>query len=137
MTIQTKIQQPDLPSHRVFSVEALAEKAQDDAVFAACLDYVRAHAPGAVEGIFGPHSATWLVSRESALLLGGLRAIVLQIAHPAVAAGVNQSSTFRTDLLGRAQRTFTSTYQMIFGDLHTALIAATRLHNIHSRVLGQ
>jgi len=114
-----------------------AEKAHDDAVFAHCLAHVRAQACGDVEGIYGPQSTTWQIGRESVLLLGGLRALVLQLAHPAVAEGVNQSSTFRNDPMGRARRTFTSTYEVIFGDLNTAIRSGTRTHAIHHRVRGE
>ena len=41
-------------------------------------------------GLFGPESVTWRVNRESVLLLGGGRALLLQVAHPSVAAGVAQ-----------------------------------------------
>ena len=56
-------------------------------------------------GLFGPRSITWKINRESVLLLGGGRALLLQIAHPLVAAGVGAHSDFRTDPLGRLQRT--------------------------------
>src|SRR5436189_10963 len=39
-------------------------------------------------GLFGPDSVTWRVNREGVLLLGGGAAIILQLAHPLVAAGV-------------------------------------------------
>src|SRR5690242_2400955 len=44
--------------------------------------------------LFGPQSLTWRVSRETTLLLGGGRALLLQIAHPLVAAGVVEHSGF-------------------------------------------
>src|SRR3989442_10360863 len=40
------------------------------------------------ESLFGPASVTWRVNREAVILLGGGRALLLQIAHPLVAAGV-------------------------------------------------
>ena len=39
-------------------------------------------------GLFGPDTVTWKVNREAVLLAGGGRALLLQVAHPSVAAGV-------------------------------------------------
>ena len=57
-------------------------------------------------GFFGPESMTWRIAREAAMFLGGPRTLILQIAHPAVAAAVEQHSDFRADPMGRGQRTF-------------------------------
>ena len=52
----------------------------------------------AIQGMYGPDSEAWALNRESMLLLGaGPRALLLQIAHPAVAAGVDAHSDFRMD----------------------------------------
>ena len=56
-------------------------------------------------GLFGPGSLTWRVNREGVLLLGGGRALLLQVAHPLVAAGVAQHSNYREDPFGRLYRT--------------------------------
>jgi uncharacterized protein (DUF2236 family) len=129
--------QQNRSSRDPLSLEAQAEIARDDGVFEGALEHVRERANGEIEGVFGPGSMTWLIGREPAILLGGLRALVLQIAHPAVAAGVARSSVFQKDLLGRARRTFTSTYEMLFGDLPTAMRAARRVHKIHNHVRGE
>jgi uncharacterized protein (DUF2236 family) len=89
-----------------------------------------------VEGLFGPDSYTWRLLREVAVLAGGGRALALQLAHPAVAAGVNQHSDFRRDPAGRARRTFSSMYQIVFGDLESALKMARRIFAIHRKVAG-
>ncbi|MFL5354037.1 oxygenase MpaB family protein [Archangium sp.] len=109
---------------------------QDREHFRKCLDYLREHAAGELEGFYGPGSMTWVIYREPVILLGGLRAILLQIAHPAVAHGVSQNSNFRGDLLGRARRTYTAMYQLVFGGLREAMGAAKRVHSLHSRVHG-
>lgn len=116
--------------------EVREEIRADRTVFDACLDHLRARAAGPAEGVYGPASVTWLVFREAAVSLGGLRAIALQIAHPAVAHGVSRSSRFADDLLSRARRTFSSMNQLIFGDLESALASARRIHNLHDRVRG-
>ena len=45
--------------------------------------------------MFGPGSLTWRVNGEAVLLLGGGRALILQVAHPKVAAGVAEFSDYR------------------------------------------
>ncbi len=45
--------------------------------------------------LFSPHSIIWQVDREMALLLAGGRALLLQLAHPKVAAGVAHYRRFQ------------------------------------------
>jgi uncharacterized protein (DUF2236 family) len=56
------------------------------------LNQVRAAAAGRLSGVFGPRSVTWQIDRESAIFLGAGRALLLQLAHPWVAAAVEQHS---------------------------------------------
>jgi uncharacterized protein (DUF2236 family) len=96
-----------------------------------------AHDVDPVEGFFGPDSAAWKINREGVLYFGGLRALLMQLAHPKVAQGVNDHSSFRSDPLGRALRTFSAVYQVVYGDRATALAAAQRVHAIHGKVRGE
>src|SRR4051794_41573800 len=51
-----------------------------------------------LRGLYGPGSEAWALNREAMLLLGaGPRALLMQLAHPAVAAGVADHSDFRAD----------------------------------------
>ncbi len=113
-----------------------AEDRQDAAEFERCMQYVRAHATGELEGLHGPNSVTWTTLREPLVLAGGFAAVLLQLAHPAVAAGVGQYSSFAKDLIGRARRTFTSMYELLFGTLTESMAASRRLFLIHRRVRG-
>ena len=56
-------------------------------------------------GLFGPGSMTWPVAGDTAVFVGGVRALLVQAAHPEVAAGVAQHSRYRQDPLGRLTRT--------------------------------
>lgn len=87
-------------------------------------------------GLFGPKSVTWRVNRESVLLLGGGRALLLQVAHPSVGAGVAQHSRYREDPWGRLTRTLEVTRRIVFGDTDEAELAAQRLHDVHAHVHG-
>ena len=46
-------------------------------------------------GLYADDSITRRVNRENVLLLGGGRALLMQLAHPKVAAGVDEHSDFR------------------------------------------
>jgi len=88
-------------------------------------------------GFFGPDSMHWQLYREPGILFGSFRALLLQVAHPAVADGVRQHSNFKTDYLGRAHRTFTSMIHIWFGDTQQATASALRLYSIHSMIRGR
>ncbi|ELY61099.1 oxygenase MpaB family protein [Natronolimnohabitans innermongolicus] len=87
-------------------------------------------------GFFGPDSVMWTVSRERALLFNGVATILLQLAHPQVAAGVAEHSDFEADPLGRFRRTFELVHAVIFGDIQTAVEAALTVRAIHAGVTG-
>jgi uncharacterized protein (DUF2236 family) len=88
-------------------------------------------------GLFGPGSMTWQVNREAVLLAGGGRALLLQVAHPSVAAGVVHHSDYDTDPYGRLYRTLDVTTRMTFGSTATAEKAAERLRGVHVPVHGE
>lgn len=88
------------------------------------------------QGLFGPDSVTWRVNRESVVLLGGGRALLLQVAHPAVGAGVAQHSGYREDPWGRIARTLDVTRRIVFGDSAEAAYAARQLGKVHAHVHG-
>jgi uncharacterized protein (DUF2236 family) len=87
-------------------------------------------------GLFGPGSVTWRVNREGVLLLGGGAAVILQVAHPLVAAGVSQHSNYREDPWGRLYRTLDLTTKITFGSSATAEEASARIKHVHGRVRG-
>jgi uncharacterized protein (DUF2236 family) len=104
--------------------------------FKSSLDAVRAAAAGPIKGIFGPESLTWRVDREAAVFLGAGRALLLQLAHPWVAAAISEHSKTFADPVGRFHRTFNITFTMVFGTLEQALAASRRLHRRHTVVTG-
>ncbi len=89
------------------------------------------------EGLFADDSALRRVMRESVGLLGGGRGLLMQIAHPMVAAGVADHSSFKSDPMGRLQRTMDITLGIILGDREHAEETLRRFHAIHGRVKGQ
>jgi uncharacterized protein (DUF2236 family) len=87
-------------------------------------------------GLFGPESITWQVNREGVLLLGGGAAIIMQVAHPPVGAGVAEHSNYREDPWGRLYRTLDITTSIVFGSTEEAHEASERLRSVHTRVHG-
>lgn len=87
-------------------------------------------------GLFGPGSMSWRIDREVVVLAGGSCALLMQAAHPMVAAGVAEHSTYATDPVGRLVRTLTSSYDVIFGSRSMAEAAIRRMNAIHQAVRG-
>ncbi len=90
-----------------------------------------------IEGLFGPRSMLWQVSAEAAGLLGAGRSILLQIAHPKIAAGVAEYSSFQKDPLGRLDRTLDMMLTIVFGDRAAAEAKIRAFHRVHAPVHGQ
>lgn len=92
--------------------------------------------PGSSHPLVDPGGAYWQVNRESFLLLGGGAALLLQLAHPLVAAGVADHSGFREEPVRRLYRTIRTMQQVIYEDAATARAAARRVQQVHARVRG-
>ena len=86
--------------------------------------------------MLGPGTVTWRVNREPVVLAGGGRALLLQVAHPLVAAGVEQHSNYDADPWGRLVRTLETTFAIVFGDPQTSAAASERLQRRHDHVRG-
>ena len=86
--------------------------------------------------MFASRSISWRLNREVAVLAGGTCALLMQIAHPAVAAGVAHHSDFRRDPFRRLQRTLGASWSIVFGDTARAERAIRRINAIHSVVHG-
>ncbi|CCE01015.1 oxygenase MpaB family protein [Bradyrhizobium sp. STM 3809] len=107
-----------------------------EADFQRCLDEVLSAPAAAGDGVLGPDSVMWRVHREAALFLGAGRALLLQLAHPWVSAGIAAQSKVFADPLGRFHRTFSIVYTMVFGTRDQAAAVAQRLYRRHAAVDG-
>ena len=92
--------------------------------------------PGATTGLYTPQDLIWQVNRESVLLLAGPRALLMQLAHPLVAAGVADHSDFLLDPVARLRRTLDAMLGIIYGDEAQARSSAERVNSVHRRVQG-
>jgi uncharacterized protein (DUF2236 family) len=86
--------------------------------------------------LFGPDSMMWRINRESVLLLGGRAALLMQLAHPLVAAGVAEHSNFRSEPIRRLRRTLEVMTTIIFGTEEQAQRVAASVNQLHDRIAG-
>jgi len=87
--------------------------------------------------LFRPGSPIWRVHGDvTAMMVGGVTALLLQMLHPAVLAGVWDHSNFRTDMLGRLRRTARFIAVTTFGDRTDAAAAIARVREVHGNVAG-
>lgn len=87
-------------------------------------------------GLFGPASVAWRVHGDSAMLIGGLRSLLLQTLHPLAMAGVSDHSDYRSDPWGRLHRTGRFVGATTFGNTETAERQIRMVRKIHKRVEG-
>ena len=87
-----------------------------------------------------PSSMTWRIHSERIVLLGWGRAILLQFAHPLVAASVAEHSPFRTETWGRLRRlrrTLAAMLRLTFGTPEEVARTAGSINAMHDRVHGR
>jgi len=79
---------------------------------------------------------SWRVNAEPAIFFGSARALLLQVAHPKVAAGVEQHSTYVTDPWGRLFGTIDVMAKLSFASPEVSQAKARMLQGLHTRVVG-
>jgi uncharacterized protein (DUF2236 family) len=88
-------------------------------------------------GFFGPDSACWRVHGDvTAMMVGGVAALLVQMLHPRALAGVWDHSDFRRDMTGRLRRTARFIAATTYGSTDEALAFIARVQAIHDRVHG-
>ena len=87
-------------------------------------------------GWFGPDSMTWQVHQDAAILIGGLRALMLQTMHPLAMAGVAEHSDYKHDPLARLWRTSAYVGAVTFGSTDEAEAAIRGVNFAHRKVHG-
>ena len=87
-------------------------------------------------GLLGPDSVSWRVLGDAAVFIGGIRALVVQSAHPEVAAGVDDHSAYRQDPLGRLSRTSVYVTETTYGAMPEVDAAVAVVRHAHQPVRG-
>ena len=88
-------------------------------------------------GLCGPDSVTWPVIGDAAAFIGGIRALLIQAAHPEVVAGVADHSRYREDPLGRLSRTSAYVTATSFGAMPEVAAAVELVRGAHRPVKGE
>lgn len=82
-----------------------------------------------------PGGVLWSLAGDIRGLLMLPAALALQVAHPAVGAGVDEHSVFRTDPWGRAERSLRSLQLWVYGG-EQAAEEGRRLRRLHRTIQG-
>lgn len=101
---------------------------------------VRTHAErlAARDGYFSPDSMVRRLGDSPVTpFLGGGAAVLLQVAHPLVAAGVVEHSGYDRDLWRRLVRTLRALYLITFGDTNEAERAGAAVQAVHEHIHGR
>ena len=87
-------------------------------------------------GLLGPDSVSWRILGDASVFVGGIRALVVQSAHPEVAAGVEDHSTYREDPLGRLSRTAVYVTETTYGAIPEVEAAVAVVREAHRPITG-
>src|SRR5262245_64416024 len=86
--------------------------------------------------LLSPSSMCWRVNRELASSLAGPRAVLMQIAHPLIAAGVAEHSRFGEHRFARLYRTSLAAAAITFGSREFAMRTIESINRRHETVHG-
>ena len=93
--------------------------------------------PTSDEALFPKDSPIRMVHADIvAMMVGGVRGLLLQMLHPHALQGVLDHSNFRTDMHGRLRRTARFIAVTTFGHRDDAMAAVDRVNRIHAKVGG-
>ncbi|HET6726334.1 MAG TPA: oxygenase MpaB family protein [Gammaproteobacteria bacterium] len=76
------------------------------------------------------------IAGEGILLAGGMRAILLQVAHPAIGRGVAEHSNFTNRAMDRLRATMTYVYCMTFGSPDERRAVRDQVETVHRSING-
>ena len=93
--------------------------------------------PAGDPGIFGPASVTWRVlSNPASVFIGGVTAVLFELAEPNIRSGVWDHTSFRNDPIARMRRTGLAAMVFTYGCRRDAEAATSRVRRLHERVKG-
>jgi uncharacterized protein (DUF2236 family) len=97
-------------------------------------DFLR---PAGEAALVSPDSVSWRVFKNPlSLFIGGVAAVILELAEPRVRTGVWEHTTFRTDPIRRLRRTGLAAIVTIYGARGKAEAMTARIRRMHDRVAG-
>jgi uncharacterized protein (DUF2236 family) len=113
-----------------------------DAAAGALLNPPQGHAdftrPPGEEALVPPNSVSWRIFKNPvALYVGGVAAVILELAEPAVRTGVWEHSSFRQDPVGRLRRTGSAAMVTVYGARSVAVPMIARVVRMHAKIAGE
>jgi uncharacterized protein (DUF2236 family) len=94
-------------------------------------------APAGAPALFAPDSVSWRVMKNPvALVVGGLAAVILELAEPRVRTGVWEHTSFRRDPVTRMRRTGFAAWVTIYAPAEVARTMIARVGRAHRRIEG-
>jgi uncharacterized protein (DUF2236 family) len=98
------------------------------------VDFTR---PSGEAALLSPDSVSWRVFKNPlSLFIGGVTAVIMELAEPRVRTGVWEQTTFRVDPARRLRRTFLAAMVTIYGARSTAEAMIARIRRLHDTVTG-
>jgi uncharacterized protein (DUF2236 family) len=98
------------------------------------VDFLR---PSGEAALVSPDSVSWRVFKNPlSLFIGGVSAVIMELAEPRVRAGVWEHTTFRVDPIRRLRRTGLAAMVTVYGARSTAETMIARIRRMHDRIAG-
>ena len=87
--------------------------------------------------LLSPESVSWRVFKNPlSLFIGGVTAVIMELAEPRVRAGVWEHTTFRLDPIRRLRRTGLAAMVTVYGARSAAEPMIARIRRMHEMVAG-
>ena len=119
------------PLARYLDVLALQLMHPQDGAF---VDFAQ---PAGEPALVGPHSLSWRIFKNPvALFVGGVAAVILELADPAVRTGVWEHTSFRTHPVQRLQRTGLAAMITVYAPKSVATAMIAKVVQLHDRIAG-
>ncbi len=97
-------------------------------------DFLR---PAGETALVSPDSVSWRVFKNPlSLFIGGVAAVIMELAEPRVRSGVWEHTTFRADPIRRLRRTGLAAMVTIYGARSEAEAMIARVRRMHDRIAG-
>src|SRR6266545_181402 len=91
--------------------------------------------PAGEAALVSPDSVSWRVFKNPvSLFIGGVTAVIMELAEPRVRTGVWEHTTFRLDPIRRLRRTGLAAMVTIYGARSTAEAMIARVRRMHNWV---
>jgi uncharacterized protein (DUF2236 family) len=98
------------------------------------VDFLR---PSGEAALVSPDSVSWRVFKNPlSLFIGGVTAVLMELAEPRVRAGVWEHTNFRVDPIRRLRRTGLAAMVTVYGARSTAETMIARIRRMHDRIAG-